>query len=112
MSVADVLDAEAGLAQGAGGSAGGDQLDAKAGQDRAKFDQSGLVCDAEQGAANALFVLPAGVACACVTHPDVLLGGHPDLPGAGLSPKGQEDQRTDYNLRGQAVGDADGDAVR
>ena len=52
--VADVFDLEAGLTQSAGGSAGRDQLHAKAGQDLGKFDQAGLVGHAEQGSADPL----------------------------------------------------------
>ncbi len=50
--IADVLDAEAGLAQCPRGAAGGDQLHAKAGQDAGKLDQAGLVGNAQQGAPN------------------------------------------------------------
>ena len=52
--VADVADGQAGFAEGAGGAAGGDELDAEAGEGLGKLDEAGFVGDAEQGAADGL----------------------------------------------------------
>ena len=55
--VADVLDGEAGFAQGAGGSAGGDELDAEAGEHLGKLHQAGFVGHAQQRAADRFCML-------------------------------------------------------
>src|SRR5579871_3281566 len=55
--IADVLYCQAGSAQCLGGSAGGDQFNAKAGKGLGEVDQAGLIGDAEQGAANPLGLL-------------------------------------------------------
>ena len=52
--VADVLDGEAGFAEGAGGAAGGDELDAEAGERFGEIDEAGLICHAEQRPADGL----------------------------------------------------------
>ena len=50
--VADVADRQAGVAQGPGGAAGGDQVHAEGGEGAGEVDQAGLVGDGEQGAAD------------------------------------------------------------
>ena len=57
---ADVLDGEAGLAQGRGGAAGGDKFDAESGERAGKLHKAGLVGDAEQGAPDGLELLLRG----------------------------------------------------
>ncbi len=54
--IADVFDGEAGLAEGAGGAAGGDHLHAKSGQGPGKLHQAGLVCNAQQRTPNLFFL--------------------------------------------------------
>ncbi len=71
--VADVFDVEAGVAEGAGGAAGGDQLDAEAGKGLGELDQAGLVGYAQQGT------------------PDLLLRAH-----VHSLMKSVEDNRTEY----------------
>ena len=58
--VGDVADAEAGLAEGAGGSASRDELDVVAGEDAGEVDEAGFVGDGEEGAADGLEVGQAG----------------------------------------------------
>ena len=50
--VGDVAHGQAGVGQRLARAAGGDQLDAEAGQAASQVDQAGLVADAEQGAAD------------------------------------------------------------
>jgi len=57
---ADVLDLQAGFAEGAGGAAGGDELDAEAGEHLGEGDEAGFIGDAEEGAADGLEAVTCG----------------------------------------------------
>src|SRR5690606_3505818 len=48
----DILHGQTGLAQGAGGAAGGQQLDVVGGEGAGEFDQAGLVRNGQQGPAD------------------------------------------------------------
>ncbi len=62
--VGDVADFEAGVAEGVGGAAGGDELDAVAGEGAGEVDEAGLVGDGEEGAADGFEVgLGGGHVC-------------------------------------------------
>jgi len=53
--VADVFYQETGFAQGAGCSSGGDEFDAKTGQNLGKLHQACFISDAQQGSMNGFY---------------------------------------------------------